>query len=63
MDLVALVHEGFVSHIKGEGLDSWLWEATEGSGRDTLARSFKRQMLGNIGGVNVVTRETKAEWV
>lgn len=29
----------------------------------TLARSLKRQMLGNIGGVNVVTRETKAEWV
>lgn len=58
--------KGFVSHIKGAGLDSWWWEAIEGSstggGRDTLARSLKRQMLGYIGGVNV-TRETKAEWV
>lgn len=58
--------KGFVSHIKGIGLDSWWWEATDrsytGGDRDTLAQSVKRLMLNNACGVNV-TRGMKAMWL
>lgn len=66
MDLVALAHEG-VCKPQLKELDLILGggkplKGQTGGRRDTLARSLKRQMLGNVCEVNV-TRETKAEWL